>query len=161
MWRIGRHAKYTLYWLYSDTLLFHFQSSSIPSFQLTGEKEEGTAALLWAWTLVRGWGQGRGTSASVSAAAAALALIRDWPSKPVSCIVHQKRSASQPESQMIPSTCKAFFKKKKKYFQPPLSHIILLHLLHTCKSYITCVTNLRDTLFHWEYWEKNILWVPF
>lgn len=58
---------------------------------------------------IRGWGQGRGTSASVSAAVAAVALIRDWPSKPVSCIVHQRRSASQPESQMIPSTCKAFF----------------------------------------------------
>lgn len=37
--------------LYSDTLLFHFQSSSIPSFQLTGEEEESTAAFLCAWAV--------------------------------------------------------------------------------------------------------------
>lgn len=92
---------------------------------------------------VRGWGQGRGSSACVTAAAAA-ALIRDWPSKPVSCIVHQRRSASQPESQMIPSTCKAF----KKSLPPSFSshHPLILHLLHTC--YVTCAAKLRDTLFH-------------
>lgn len=105
---------------------------------------------------VRGWGQGRGTS--VSAAVAAVALIRDWPSKPVSCIVHQRRSASQPESQMIPSTCKG---KKNLPTSSFSHHPLTLHLLHACKSYITRVTNLRDTLFHWEDWEKDILWVPF
>lgn len=96
---------------------------------------------------VRGWGQGRGTSAPVTAAVAAVALIRDWPSKTVSCIVHQRRSASQPESQMIPSTCKAFFLKKNIPLSFFSHHPLILCLLHTCKSYIICETNLRDTLF--------------
>lgn len=32
-----------------------------------------------------------------------------------------------------------------KVFHPPL----ILHLLHTCKSRVTCVANRKDTRFHW------------
>lgn len=126
-WGIERHANTPALLRYPSVPLPVFLNPFIPADWRRGGEHSCFPVGL---SCVRGWGQGRGTSASVSAA---VALIRDWPSKPVSCIVHQRRSASQPESQMIPSTCKAFQKKKKnkknrknkRTFQPPLSHIIL------------------------------------
>lgn len=111
--------------LYSDTLLFHFQSSPIPSFHLTGG-EEGEEANTAAGLLPPSHGpllcqgrrgRGRGT-------VAAAALIRGEASRPMSCTVHQKRSANQPESQMTPSTCRVLLTPPSPFYLPRTISII-------------------------------------
>lgn len=73
-------------------------------------------------------------------------LIRGWASRPMSCTVHQRRSASQPESQMTPSTCTGLPNSPHTYTCPPrppllfppfishLPHYLLLAFLLT----LTC-----------------------
>ena len=58
--------------------------------------------------------------------AAAVALIRGWASRPMSYTVHQRRSASQPESQMTPSTCTALLNPPL----PSVPHPFIPHLPH-------------------------------
>lgn len=114
--------------LYSDTLLFHFQSSPIPSFHLTGGdegEEANTAASLLPPS--RGPKLCQGTGGRAGGTAAAVALIRGWASRPMSCTVHQRRSASQPESQMTPSTCKALFKPFLLLLSPTSPIIFYCH----------------------------------
>lgn len=87
--------------IYSDTLQFYFQSPPILSFHLTGER--GWGGKCWYVTFAP-WARVMKTG-RWEAVAAAAALIRGWALRSVSCTVHQRRSASQPESQMTPSTC--------------------------------------------------------
>lgn len=58
-----------------------------------------------------------------------------------------------------------WYKHMQSFFLKKLSpsflfhHPLILHLLHTCKSHVTCATNRRDTRFHWEDREKDLFWM--
>lgn len=104
--------------LYSDTLLFHFHSSSIPSFQLSEEEEESTAAFLWAWAV-------SGDGGKVGAPVLVLLLpLLPWLGigLPSPCHVLYIREDQQANLKVRWYQAHA---KEKKTFQPPLSHIIL------------------------------------
>lgn len=109
--------------LYSDTLLFHFQSSSIPSFQLTGEEEESTAAFLWAWAVS---GDGGKVGAPVPLLVLLLPLL-PWLGigLPSPCHVLFIREDQQANLKVrwYQAHAKLFFFFLN--FQPPLSHIML------------------------------------
>lgn len=108
IWSIGRHTNISGF----TQIPFCSTSSLLQSLHSSWLEKRRRAQLLSCGPeLCQGMGQGRGTGASITAAGAAVALIRDWPSKPVSCIVHQRRSASQPESQMIQAHAKLLKKK--------------------------------------------------
>lgn len=142
-WEACKHLR-----LYSDTLLFHFQSSSIPSFQLTGEEEEeSTAAFLWAWAVS---GDGGKVGAPVPVLVLLLALL-PWLGigLPSPCHVLYIREDQQANLKVrwYQAHAKFFLVKKKKNNLPTFSfshHRLILHLLHTCKSYVTCVRKLRE-----------------
>jgi len=82
----------------------------------------------------RRWGHG--------GSAAAVALIRGWASRPMSCTVHQRRSASQPESQMTQSTCTAL-----PHPLPFIPHLPIISLL-PCLFTVTCSSHSLTALRH-------------
>lgn len=98
------------------------------------------ASIPWAQAVSRDGGRAGGT-------AAAFALIRGWASRSMSCTVHQRRSASQPESQMTPSTCRALLKPFLLLISPTPSITFYYHFFLLLPITST-LSNCHQSSFH-------------
>lgn len=144
LWSVGSHSNISGF----TQIPFCSTSSPLQSPHSTWLEERRRVQLLvvasfpWALAVSREGGKGGGIVAAV-------ALIRGWASRPMSCTVHQRRSANQPESQMTPKTCTVLLDNPPPLLWPlvllssttPIITYLPFLLTLTCSSH--SLTNLH------------------
>lgn len=125
-----------------------------PDWRRGGGEHSCWSSIPWALSVLEG-GEGVG----VGGAEGSAVLIRSQSSRSVSCTVHQRRSGSQPESQMTPSTCTALPNQPPTRAPVPPPFILSLHRLQLVFLFSTGVPlqSVRLSLFETSLWLAYVL----